>query len=243
MFKAIQVIAAALLVVSCGGGSDNSSNSASTSASTSAAGTNAASQEQPAFTVDTYSYSALVKADNTWEVTETITVDFSQPRHGLYREIPLVFDYAGEIYHATIYDIDVVGIPFSHEINARNAMIRIGDKDVLVDGKQKYVMSYKYHIESDRIKDGDFMCQCVLGPQWNTTMNNFSFDIKFEKDLPQGFDEGLRIYSGIPGSTGNNAGVKVAVDMATNSITGSAHDLKPCQAITLSADLPEGYWN
>ena len=242
MFKTFMIFAAALLFASCNSGANKSAVSEGDDHSDDDRSAEVR-EERSDFTINTYSYNAIVKADNTWVVTEDITVDFSEPRHGIYREIPLAFDYADELYHANIYDIHVDGFPFTSEVNEQAASIRIGDKDITVNGRQKYVLSYNYHIEGDRIKDGDFLCQSVLGDQWNTTIDNVLFSIKFEKGLPQDFVKSLRVYSGSTGSHSNDVGVKVDVDMATSTIYGTAKDLKPHQAITLSADLPEGYWN
>ena len=41
------------------------------------------------YTIKAYDVKMVVNEDNTFDITETITTDFTQSKHGIYRKIPI----------------------------------------------------------------------------------------------------------------------------------------------------------
>lgn len=221
--------------------------------------------ESEAFTIKNYDFYGFLHKNNSIEITETIEVDFTEARHGIYRRIPLIMpisfnenffngNYNGLSYiqkrklakdetivldyKNKISKIDVYERNFSTDLNENSCTIKIGDSDSFVSGRQKYIISYTLTIPDDRLPQSDFFYYSVLGSEWNTTTDNFNFTIEFEKEIPEGTNP--RVFSGEYGKSENALGVNI--DFSTKKISGSAKNLKPNEAITLRFPLPEGYF-
>ena len=92
---------------------------------------------------------AVVSADTTLSVTETISYDFTPTvRHGIYRDIPL-FDelltgderhYAVEVTSVTM---DGGPVPFEVGVAGSYLRVRIGDPVEFVTGLHEYVVEYR----------------------------------------------------------------------------------------------------
>lgn len=201
------------------------------------------------YRIKNWIYEAQVHPDNTWTVTETMTVDFLEERHGIYRYIPRKFvkhhttngGDATYTYMSAISDVRVDGYNFKTEGSddrQENLVIRIGDENTLLTGEHTYVIQYELRYPDDRYPSGDEFLHTVLGADCTTTIGRFWFRISFDEDLPEGFT--VNPLSGSWGSEGNGLGVKV--NIVRNAIFGELDDIAPFNGITLQANLPEGYW-
>ena len=194
-------------------------------------------------------YEAQVHENNTWTVKETMTVDFLEERHGIYRYIPRKFvihrptdgDEVAYTYMTSIGEIGLNDYEFYAEGNddeQENLVIRIGSEDVLLTGEHTYVIQYELRYPDDRYPDSDELLHTVLGPDCNTTIGHFRFRISFDKELPG--DVAFQAVSGSWGGERNELGVELEVD--GNSVSGELGNIAPFNGITLTAILPEGYW-
>lgn len=194
-------------------------------------------------------YQAQVHKDNSWTVAESMTVEFQEPRHGIYRYIPRLFtrhhaQQGGEseyTYLCNIEDVRVDGADMQlndADDQQENLIIRIGSADREVTGRQKYTIRYTLVYPEDRYPSGDELVHTVLGTDCNTSIDHFSFDIRFDEPLPAGLT--LHALSGSWGSNGNDLHVMPKVSM--HSIHDELTHIPPFQGITLQADLPEGFW-
>ncbi len=77
-----------------------------------------------------------------FEVTEIITVDFNEPRRGIFRNIPYQVRVGGEIVELDIYDVDVEGFKYDTYREGSQYVIKIGDKNVYVEGRALLGASY-----------------------------------------------------------------------------------------------------
>ena len=206
------------------------------------------------YNIKKVNYKAVVLEQDLWDVTETLVVNFSEPRHGIYRYIPTAFHYAftkpdgstdERTYYTHVRDIDVDGFEYSTDTDdsaARNKIIKIGSADKYVEGEQTYVIHYRLQYFDDCYAGEDFLCHTLWGTDWGTDAQSLSFSITFEKPLPADFAKQLHLYSGKRGAKGNDANVLYTFDVKTNTIKGSVTDLEAHNGITISARLPEGYW-
>lgn len=202
--------------------------------------------------INDWKYDARIHTNNVWDVTETMTVTFNEPRHGIYRYIPRLFvrhkDANGSdakfTYYTAIDSIKVNGYQFdtySNDDSQDNIVLRIGNEDITLEGQHTYIISYRIHYPDDRYEVSDQIFHSVLGADCNTGIDNFSFRLHFDKPLPQDIKSLLHIYSGEWGSTGNE--MSVGSHVSRNEISGNVSDIEPYKAITLAAELPEGYWD
>lgn len=201
---------------------------------------------------------ALVKAvihkDNTWDISEYLYVNFNESRHGIYRYIPTAFSYHFpgpngtdvEYKYRTVVDsVDVLSFPFEEDDDntpAFNKIIKIGDPERKVTGLQKYFIHYRLRYLDDRYKGEDFLCHTIWGTGWNTPVDTLHALLQFEDGIPEGLIENLHVYSGALGSKTNADSVVVDFNQEKQELYIVAHNLPAQHAVTLSAKLPEGYW-
>ena len=81
------------------------------------------------------------------EVTETLDANFSEPKHGIVREIPVRYVVGSHLYDLRFRLLavtDVNGTPVTVQVtNEENRVrLRLGDADKLVTGPQRYKIQY-----------------------------------------------------------------------------------------------------
>lgn len=208
---------------------------------------------------------AVVHHDNVWEITETIDVFFEEPRHGIYRYIPLSFSLKHDVsqdegnepeviqgqvvqdwrtfqYRSEVEDIKVEGGDYTIEdSDGSNCVIRIGSKWHEERGDHRYVIHYKYIYRDDRRPNYDYIFHTVLGTDFNERIDTFSLKIEFEKPLPADIQNRLEVYSGAYGNKGN-AVEGLTIKANQHFIRAKALNIPPQHGITLYAKLPEGYY-
>lgn len=211
------------------------------------------SADEGGYHIKDYQVNAVLHENNVLEIQETIQVNFSQKRHGIYRYIARdmyvdrdtseqldgssskVMHYAGKIKK-----LSVKGWEYDTSTDDGNYIIQIGDEDKTVIGDQLYQISYQYSMPDDRLENSDFLFYSVLGAGWQTQIDHFSFTLDFDKPLSEQAQAELRIYSGSYGSEDNS--IDVMYDLTSDRITGEAYQIASNQAITIFTELPQGYF-
>ena len=187
-----------------------------------------------AFEITAFDIVMDVQSDNSYEIKETINVEFLEKRHGIIRSIPLK-TYRGT--PAAITDVKVSGHKYSTGKESGDLNIKIGEEKVYADKNEKYIISYTYAIGDDGLRDMDELYFNLIGTDWDCPISNITFTIK----MPSRFDdEKLNFTYGKKGSTKNDA-VSYAVE--GKSITGKLNgSLGPNEALTVALPLQQGYF-
>ncbi|NLT15244.1 MAG: DUF2207 domain-containing protein, partial [Clostridiales bacterium] len=198
------------------------------------------------FTISNYDVKVNISETNEYDVTEVITVNFSEPRHGIYREIPCQGTWLRDAdqggskdWRAKISDIGVDGRNYSVSRSGGYVTVKIGDADYYVDGTQVYRISYRIQFYDDRLPEADEVYYNLIGPVWDTTIDHVSFSVT----LPKSFDSDTLGFSvGSYGSSGYDpASLTFRVD--GNTISGELSEkLYNYEAFTMRMLLPEGYF-
>ncbi|MGM9713503.1 MAG: DUF2207 family protein [Prevotella sp.] len=200
------------------------------------------------------SVEAFVHKDNTWDITMTQTVEFLEPRHGIYVYIPYRFKISQPVmsadgkgheqrlltYRAHIDDVAVSGYEYTEDDEDDCHIIKIGDKDVEVTGTHTYVIRYRYRYPADRTPLRDCLFHTILGTNYPAPIASFSYNVRFEKPLPEGSADSLQVFSGPFSSATNACGVTAIV--TPERVSGMASGLAPNNGVTLYVPLPEGYY-
>ena len=193
------------------------------------------------YTIDDYKVNAIYHSNNTIDVKEVIDVNFSSNRHGIYRNIPeTMYVNRDEKYKLSIKNITVMNDEYEVDYDSGNRVIQIGSADYTIIGPHTYTLTYTIVIPEDYHSDLDFIYYSVLGNNWDTTINHFSFDIQFEKALTEKEMSNIQVFSGSLGNQSNDLNVTPII--TSTSISGSAYDIGPKQAITLFGQLRQGYF-
>ena len=208
--------------------------------------------DQGAYTIEDYDVQSVYHKNNTITTQETIKVNFTSPRHGIYRDIPLNM-YVGyskdedpsqkkkaERYKIQVKDIKVSGDAYESSSEDGVKRIQIGDADEYVEGEHTYHISYTLVIPEDYRKDYDFIYYSPLGSYWNTTIDHFQFNVRFEKALTQKEINNLHVLSGDLGNEDNALSIDYSLD--AKGISGQASNIASNQAITLYGKVRKNYF-
>jgi uncharacterized membrane protein YgcG len=211
-----------------------------------AAPASAAAQPTEYFTISDYTVNVEISDNNTYDVSEIIKVQFTEPRHGIYRDIPFKGTWVRDKAHggstnytATVSDIAVQGYNYSVSHVDNNVEIKIGDADTTVSGEQTYRISYRIQYGDDGASDFDEVYYNIIGNQWDTTIDHVTFSVA----LPKAFDPSTIGFStGYTGAAGYDAkDLKFIVN--GNTITGElTRKLSSYEALTMRVQLPQGYF-
>ena len=193
------------------------------------------------YTIDNYTVEAMYNSNNTIDVKEVIDVNFSSYRHGIYRNIPeTMYVNRDEKYKLNIKNITVMNDEYEVDYDSGNRVIQIGSADYTIIGPHTYTLTYTIVIPEDYHSDLDFIYYSVLGNNWDTTINHFSFDIQFEKALTEKEMSNIEVFSGNLGNQSND--LNVQPNITSNSIRGSVDNIGAKQAITIFGKLRKNYF-
>lgn len=198
-----------------------------------------------AISADRFDVQIKVNENNVLDITEIITITYSQARHGIFRNIPLkgvinIYDGAqvtSKNYLMDITDVQVVDNKFSTSVDGTMLKVKIGDDNKSVSGTQQYYLKYKCRVPDDKIKSQDML-------YWNFLPCDRAYRVKSCKltvEMPKSFDKNkLEVFSGKYGAMSKN-GFKTEVD--GNKITATLTEgLDPFYGAAINLTLPDGYF-
>lgn len=194
------------------------------------------------YKIESYNINMIVNEDNTFDITETISVNFtSYGKHGIFRKIPLK-NKVERLDGTTSNNIaKITNISVSDEFTTSNdsgyKVIKIGNANKIVNGRKTYTIKYTYNIGKDPLKNADELYYNLIGNEWDTSIDNVTFTIT----MPKSFDNtklGLSAESSYSIYSYN-----VTYKVKGNTIEGSVDSgLPPRQGVTVRLTLPEGYF-
>lgn len=203
--------------------------------------------------VESWQYNAQVHKDNTWDVTETITVNFVKPHHGIYIYRPTLFSdnhpYEG-VMRPYLYKIryNYVHVEertyewYDNGDSQENIVVKIGDEEKTLNGHQTYTIHYQLAYPDDRIDTHDVLYHSVMGDGWPSDIDTLTFKVTFDKDLPQITLDSCEIRSGRWGTEGDDLNVCKRCWIDRHGFGGKITGLKGRNALTYYSILPEGFY-
>ncbi len=196
--------------------------------------------------------SYTVRLDRKIDVTERIAVDFGTlQRHGIYREIPikyrkLVSDQVPIAAGTEKFDLELLGVTDGegHELGTsvsrgNQVRIRIGDPDVLVSGKQTYIIRYRLDRGLGFFADHDELYWQVTGTNWPVPILHASATVQIP--LREGSDTtgwGAWCYAGW--SDSNDQARCTATMPSPGEYHFAVDRLDPGEGLTMVASFPKG---
>lgn len=191
------------------------------------------------YVIDKYDVNIIVNENNTFDITETITVDFNIISHGINRSIPLINKIHRKNGLVTTNHVQIDNVTVDHEFSTRkengNYVIQIGSFDKTVKGKETYVIKYTYNIGKDPIKSYDEVYFDLTGNGLDTIIKNVTFKIS----MPKKFDSKKLEFLLNDGLLNNKA---IGYTINDNTITGSYNGMLKDDSLIISLELPEGYF-
>lgn len=192
------------------------------------------------FIVDSYDISLSVKEDQTIIVTESITVDFTTPSHGIYRDIQYYFKNPnGNFADPFVAKFSLLdsSVPYSLEDNDGYYRLYLGDEDKEVSGKEEYVIKYSFRLNKDLSDSYDELYYNIISPDWDTQI----WDINWSIQMPKPIDKNY-VWVTV-GESGSNKKGNYTISSNNTLIEGHEVGLSNKGAITVRIEMDEGYWN
>ncbi|MDD3186463.1 MAG: DUF2207 domain-containing protein [Anaerostipes sp.] len=192
-----------------------------------------------------YNVNVNVNKDQSYDITEAIHVNFTYPKHGIYRYIPYVGEIHSKVdgkevdtrYKSKIKNLEVQDFEYETENENGNKIVKIGDEDTRVSGKQTYRLSYKYKMYDDGVKDYDQFYLNVIPTGWETEIEKADVVIQ----MPKSFNKDkIEVFSG---KYGESLVSKVPYTVKGNKIhIKTENTLEQGTGITVRILLPDGYF-
>ena len=130
------------------------------------------------YTISNFDVQMDLNEDGSMQVEESIEVNFSEARHGIYREIPLWSQNQS-------LSIDNINSNKNiNEISTNNSMlsIQLGSANTTVIGKQLYTISYTVKNPIKIFSGQQELYWNIIGGQRNTTIDRTTWTINLPKD-------------------------------------------------------------
>ena len=186
------------------------------------------------FTITNYRVAVVITDEGYADFTETIEVLFSEPRHGIFRQIPLKSEVNGKTVVRILRDIKVQGFRFSTSKEGNNLVLKIGDPDIYVDGRQVYHITYRVLNPLNFFEEHSEFYWDLMGNSWPVVTEAFAFEVSLPDRISLN-NADVRCFSGPRGSTEQGAELQVF----SNRISGRAiQKLMPEEGVTLAIRLP-----
>ena len=194
------------------------------------------------YIIENYKMDIIVNEDNTFDVTETIDVRFTEDgKRGIIRNIPRVNylkrengEYSKNIAYLTNLEVND---DFKYTKDRKYYNIKIGKNDVVAPKEKTYIIKYKYDIGKDPLKNIDEFYFYIIGEGWNTTINNVEFKIK----MPKMFDENKVKFFNVYKNNFRNLHLNYIIREKT-IIASYNKKLQPNEGLSIRMILPKGYF-
>jgi hypothetical protein len=199
----------------------------------------ARARAQGTWIIDSFSSDITVQSDGTLAVAETIAVDFSAPQHGIYREIPVTYDYSSTQVRVLQVDVGQATDQSGNAVEVKtsrvgaNLQLRLGDPNRTVTGRQTYHLEYHVRGALNAFPDHDELYWNATGDQWSVPMTVASVTVA----VPAGSLQQVACYQGPQGSTQTCSATRLDASTAQFAAT---RQLSPGEGLTVVVGMAKG---
>ncbi|HEX6348921.1 MAG TPA: DUF2207 domain-containing protein [Candidatus Dormibacteraeota bacterium] len=186
------------------------------------------------WSVDSFDSRITIAADGSLKVVEDIEVTFSGPHHGIYRDIPVVYDHDQKNNRVLELNIDSVSGPggYTTSRNGADEQIKIGDPHQTLTGRQSYRITYTVRGAFNGFPDHDELYWNVTGNQWGVPIGSATATVA----VPSGSLQRQTCFQGPNGSTDPCS----AAAGGDNVSFQATHALGPGEGLTVVVALSKG---
>ena len=180
-----------------------------------------------------------MQKDTSLDVTETIVIDFSSRRHGIFRIIPVRYLRSGGNYTTyldlkSVTDENSARLKYSTSRQGNDLNVKIGDPDITLTGTHTYVLRYIVRRAINWFGGAPEL-------YWNSTGNDWPYPIQNATARvypPPGVATNAIKTTSYRGVLGSREPAQVTVN--ADHILFSTENLLNGQGMTLVAALPAG---
>jgi uncharacterized membrane protein YgcG len=184
-----------------------------------------------------YDVAIVIQHDASILVTEQIVYDFgSHQRHGIRREIPVLYSYSkryDRYYPLAVRSVQSPDAPAQYTVDntGDTVIIRIGDPNQTVTGVHTYRLTYLVQASMDAYVGYDALYWDAIGDQWNVPTGRATVRVTAPAAPIDAF-----CWAGPSSSNNSCQRARIANGGATFAQTG----LGPHEALSVAVDLPKG---
>ncbi len=178
-----------------------------------------------------YDVTVDVSEDNSYDYQEYINMYYVTAHHGIYRYIP----QSGQ----RVSNIRVPGYDFETYNESGNKVIKIGSGNYTLVGQNPYNITYNIAMYEDENEEKDMLLLNLIPTGWETGIKESKCVINLPKeaDLSK-----AKVYSGPYGTESNLLDAVMETSEDGKTITVTASDIPSNAGITVTLELPQGYW-
>ncbi len=194
--------------------------------------------------IHNYVVDVRVEPSGTVRVHETIDYDFGVvPKHGVFRDIPVRFNYEPKANHDRVYPLDVVSVQASEGTPAQYTLeggdvdgigvtrIKIGDPDRTISGAHTYDITYTLRGVLNGFEDHDELFLNAIGPGWEVPIERATVTVDAPAEITQ-----IGCFSGPVGSRLACA----TADSSGRAATFTQGNIPRGAAFTVVVAMPKG---
>lgn len=199
------------------------------------------------YSLNGYEIEAVVNMDASLDITERITADFREAKHGIYRDLPMAGKmvvlrdgklteqrYLAKVTDITVRNAAASAIPYRKSTNGSTLRIQIGDPDQTLTGLQTYELHYHYALKTGECELLNGFSYNFIGTGWDTSISHIQFAIK----LPSEADPEQIVF--VSGPEGSRYKPKLEYSVVGDQLTGAVNEiLDPGEGLTLQFGLLE----
>lgn len=134
------------------------------------------------FEIENYDTTIRLEEDWNMKVKEIITVNFLEPRHGIFRDIPTTYDIDNTFFQIFVSSGYVSGYQYSATEWYDNYSFKIWSPDYTVEWKQKYIIEYNVYWWVRKFSWYQELYRNLIWTDRDTNIKNSSFNIIFPKE-------------------------------------------------------------
>jgi len=188
------------------------------------------------FTIRQYDVNVRFTDEGYADVEEVLQVEFSQPRHGIFRFIPYRDDIGGQRVDRLYEDIRVDGFKFTTFKENLNTVIKIGDADRYVEGLQTYRIRYRVVNPLNFFEKNIEYYWDLIGTSWEVPIEKIRFELVFPDKVELTRDD-VRCFTGAAGQAGQD----VSFTVQAHSVTGqSTRAFGYGEGLTVAVNIEQG---
>ncbi|MDQ6854237.1 MAG: DUF2207 domain-containing protein, partial [Actinomycetota bacterium] len=194
--------------------------------------------------IHNYNVEVHIEPTGTVRIHETIDYDFGViPKHGIFRDVPVRFDYPPKANHDRVYPLDVVSVQASEGTASQFTLesgdidgvgvrrIKIGDPDRTISGRHTYDITYTLRGVLNGFDDHDELNLNAIGPGWTVPIDRATVTVDAPADITQ-----VACFSG-PLQSRLACG---SADSSGPAATFTQSNMAPGAAFTVVVGIPKG---
>lgn len=196
------------------------------------------------FVIRDFDAAIEVQQNGDIDVTEALTIHFSEPRHGIYRTIP--YSYTDPRGYRYTFGMRLEGVTdergqsYGTQVSRSGGsyQIRIGDPESTVMGEVVYRIRYRVERALVRFAEHDEIYWNVTGNEWATSIAAARATLRLPAPLPVDSLEAAG-YTGRFGATDRE--VEITYPEPGVVTFAATRPLGPLEGLTVALAWPDGY--